>query len=661
MKPILAEWCYLWLQKQHLHGIEKKEVINYILEGAVARSDLAMKLRMIETSLSKVKSTLGLECVEPDLTHGHCKTLSVDHLRQRRASLEGFKRQISDELEKEENQDEAALLSSKLDSLSTAKDAATEEARLMNDIFNAEETLEDHLKNVAEQTLNLGQEILSLQKEIEFLENPRDKSQDNDTVLWCSPCAFHSSVLDEVDESDNEEEEEEGAVKSLGPESVEGIISTIEQAGFTCKRSSDPDEAIDYARKLLASKRLRCVIFGGGEKSNGCGKSCTQSHDDDGTCLCCGQIWDYHSSDHRCTYPSSDQSSRRGSFRSSKSKDGSDVDVMSQFFSHLYNGTEGVHDVGIIPVERTCLYAGNSCVPEATRIALWESVTNISENSTSLVSWISSIPAWNEVEKDKDEEDVDEIDNDKEKSVVDFAKLKRPIMTRQKSVGSTRLDECRNELEKCLLKKKSLESANEDEKQVLRNCTVAKHHELVEVIQCRLNTIETYIDETATFESISDDVICEVIDDTYGSGASSGRDAAHAIAWIDWFLSHNISLQKEIENKPDYNSTLRSARRGLLAEKEGLCRVLLAAKIMTFVNSPTHKKLMNLSHDWLRTFLPHCLSKVDRVSFGLLTSEECLTALDEDPLVPRSRLGLAVPFMGKDVPSKSAEFAHPGR
>ena len=72
-----------------------------------------------------------------------------------------------------------------------------------------------------------------------------------------------------------------------------------------------------------------------------------------------------------------------------------------------------------------------------------------------------------------------------------------------------------------------------------------------------------------------------------------------------------------------------------------------------------HKKLLNLTHDWLRTFMPHCLAKVNRVSFGLLSSEECAEALADDPMVPRSRLALAVPFIGKDVPSKSSEFAHP--
>ena len=48
-----------------------------------------------------------------------------------------LKREVSGELEKVENQDKAELLSFKLDSLVAAKNAVTEEARLMNEIFNA--------------------------------------------------------------------------------------------------------------------------------------------------------------------------------------------------------------------------------------------------------------------------------------------------------------------------------------------------------------------------------------------------------------------------------------------------------------------------------------------------------------------------------------------
>jgi hypothetical protein len=85
----------------------------------------------------------------------------------------------------------------------------------------------------------------------------------------------------------------------------------------------------------------------------------------------------------------------------------------------------------------------------------------------------------------------------------------------------------------------------------------------------------------------------------------------------------------------------------------------LAAKVIAHVTSPMHKKLLNLCHNWLSTFLPHCLAKVNRVSFGLLSAEDCKAALAADPHVPRSRLKLAVPFVGKDVPSRSSEFAHP--
>ena len=87
-------------------------------------------------------------------------------------------------------------------------------------------------------------------------------------------------------------------------------------------------------------------------------------------------------------------------------------------------------------------------------------------------------------------------------------------------------------------------------------------------------------------------------------------------------------------------------------------RTALSAELMSRV-MPEHQKLLNLAHDWLHTFLPHCLKKINRVSFGLLTEAECRQALIDDPRLPPSRLKLAVPFIGKDVPSQSSEFAHP--
>ena len=40
------------------------------------------------------------------------------------------------------------------------------------------------------------------------------------------------------------------------------------------------------------------------------------------------------------------------------------------------------------------------------------------------------------------------------------------------------------------------------------------------------------------------------------------------------------------------------------------------------VCSPSTVKLMNLARDWIATFLPHCLSKVNRVHYGLLQESD---------------------------------------
>ena len=115
--------------------------------------------------------------------------------------------------------------------------------------------------------------------------------------------------------------------------------------------------------------------------------------------------------------------------------------------------------------------------------------------------------------------------------------------------------------------------------------------------------------------------------------------------------------------------------------------------------TPLGMQLLNLSYDWLDTLLPHVLGKVsigrqpawrrrglvpfhymgfefhescplsttpartghssfphsssqvDRVSFGLLSDDQGRTE-------PVSRRLMAVPFVGKDRPSKSSQFAH---
>merc|ERR1740123_28164 len=65
-------------------------------------------------------------------------------------------------------------------------------------------------------------------------------------------------------------------------------------------------------------------------------------------------------------------------------------------------------------------------------------------------------------------------------------------------------------------------------------------------------------------------------------------------------------------------------------------------------------KLLNLARDWLHSLLPHVLSRVHRVSYGLLTGAPAL-----GHQVSKSRRHLAVPFVGKDRPSAQSEFQHP--
>lgn len=71
--------------------------------------------------------------------------------------------------------------------------------------------------------------------------------------------------------------------------------------------------------------------------------------------------------------------------------------------------------------------------------------------------------------------------------------------------------------------------------------------------------------------------------------------------------------------------------------------------------SETAVGLLNLSRDWVHTFLPHTLGKTVCVSYGLLSP----AYLASRPTQPLSRTLTAVPYAGKDAPMPASEFAHP--
>uniref|UniRef100_A0A0G4IG68 ubiquitinyl hydrolase 1 n=1 Tax=Chromera velia CCMP2878 TaxID=1169474 RepID=A0A0G4IG68_9ALVE len=75
--------------------------------------------------------------------------------------------------------------------------------------------------------------------------------------------------------------------------------------------------------------------------------------------------------------------------------------------------------------------------------------------------------------------------------------------------------------------------------------------------------------------------------------------------------------------------------------------------------SDVNIKMVNLMREWLNSLLPHCLQKIHRVSFGVLTPTELRRQLEVNPAMPRSRGVVALPFVGKDAPSLASEFSHP--
>lgn len=70
-------------------------------------------------------------------------------------------------------------------------------------------------------------------------------------------------------------------------------------------------------------------------------------------------------------------------------------------------------------------------------------------------------------------------------------------------------------------------------------------------------------------------------------------------------------------------------------------------------------QLLNLARDHCNLFAPHYFSRVDRVSYGLLHQGDPGFGQKDSRGLPTSRAVLAVPFVGRETPSKNSEFAHP--
>eukprot|EP00656_Telonema_subtile_P053986 TRINITY_DN7933_c0_g3_i1.p1 TRINITY_DN7933_c0_g3~~TRINITY_DN7933_c0_g3_i1.p1 ORF type:complete len:609 (+),score=104.89 TRINITY_DN7933_c0_g3_i1:99-1925(+) len=106
----------------------------------------------------------------------------------------------------------------------------------------------------------------------------------------------------------------------------------------------------------------------------------------------------------------------------------------------------------------------------------------------------------------------------------------------------------------------------------------------------------------------------------------------------------------------DNTKAISAAASKRTVEEEDEIRAFVA-KVATLEEA--HIKVLNLSFEWLNCYAPHIWQKIDRVSYGIMNERDKEHARKENPNMPHSRFVTAIPFVGKDLPSQSSEFAHP--
>jgi hypothetical protein len=129
MKPVLAEWSYLWLQKQHLHGIDRAEAVRYMLEGAAARSDNSTKVNLIELALTKSLVDSGDLPPVPIPTLGYQKSMTQAERARSDSELKSMKEQASTAFNADHEFHDLVL--SQITHLENAKAVALEHSKLV--------------------------------------------------------------------------------------------------------------------------------------------------------------------------------------------------------------------------------------------------------------------------------------------------------------------------------------------------------------------------------------------------------------------------------------------------------------------------------------------------------------------------------------------------
>ncbi len=130
MRPIFAEWAYLWLQKQHIHGIDKQEALRYMLEGASARSDLTAKVTAIDVAITERKIDVGDMSPLPVPTLAYQRSLS-DEGRKELAQVREAARQKAHDRAAQDDPGHMAFVETEIHHLEIAKEIGVKQRDLV--------------------------------------------------------------------------------------------------------------------------------------------------------------------------------------------------------------------------------------------------------------------------------------------------------------------------------------------------------------------------------------------------------------------------------------------------------------------------------------------------------------------------------------------------
>lgn len=635
MMPVLAEWCFLWLQKQHLHGIDRLEAIRYIIEGAATKSESSTKLNFIERAIKKTKSALGQDPISPTFTSGYRRSMSFEEHEEKLSEITSLQRKTSESVQADPEQ--YNLLREELTELEEAYAIAQINQSLINEIYDFDEKINNERTAQSSVITEIQSEIFKLNKKIQELECPRDTSLDNCVVVWCSQ-AFAPLGVGAAGVGSNANT----GVTAQSESSVAAVCNQLEEMGLTVRRCYETDEAIARSRDLQNEKQLRCLIIGGDESKPGCGPDCREQHSGDGNCLRCGKGWGNHSG-HNCMNPR--HSGTRGSWIKEGSSALADNKIKSLETIKTLTDTKSRHAklYSALPAERIAVYAAQSTVKEDIRMSLWTIGAKVMDDPKSLVKWVKEFRPWDTAhsapvfsEDSTLSPEFQELLDEAQELLNSFDKNNDSVAP-EDGVRETLLS-LREQVEALESKKANLNTDDEHARKSMQLEAAERHKKLESSIIERISVLEISgrkLNELLTKIDTS-------LDDVRQSfpGPHSGRDAAIALAWISKY-GESVLSAGVVDTKTA--AQIKRCHQHISNEIQFLRQTLLAAKVVTHVTSPNHKKILNLCHNWLITYLPHCLAKINRVSFGLLTAEDCKAALDADPNVPRSRLKLAVP------------------